>query len=203
MRPCFHRRRGTGAPGAVLAPVVALACLLGAARPAQAQLGPNETGPGLEGATPAAPAGATRPAPPRGRKVEWIALHAWLGGIQTIDAPSERAAVGGAELVLFTPTWRHVYWEILRIGGGWPFMGWLGTAVGLRVRLDRALRHELRIGVHVTFALFNLYLVPGPTESGLQVRYLWRRPSGVTLHVGLMQLSFPFIGAVLTLGIGL
>jgi hypothetical protein len=142
-----------------------------------------------------APPERRRPAaPPHKFRVEWIGLR---GGIGLATGLWEGgSALGGfAELTLFVLHWRHFYWEILRAGGGYPHYGFWGTALGYPFHLDDQERHELRLGLHISFWLGYL-----PTLSGVQLYYMYRPSPRLALQIGIMQTSYPFS---LTLMVGI
>ncbi len=108
--------------------------------------------------------------PPHEFRVEWIGLRFGIGGKGGLLEEYRYVGLAGfAELTLFTLHWQHFYWEILRAGGGMPHYGYWGTAIGYPIHLDDRERHELRIGVHISFWLGTL-----PTLSGLQIYYMHR-----------------------------
>ena len=138
--------------------------------------------------TDAAAEKARPPRKPHQFRTEWIGLRFGLGSQG--EWVSDYRGLGFsafAELTLFTLHWRHFYWEILRAGGGTPHAGYWGTAIGYPFHLDDNERHELRLGVHLTFWLGYL-----PTLSGVQLYYTYRLKKRFAVHIGLMQTSYPF-----------
>lgn len=125
------------------------------------------------------------PKPPHKLRVEWVGLRAGIGGVAW--TPDEGSIAGFGELTLFTLHYRHFYWEILRVGGGMPHLIHWGTALGYPFHLDDDERHQLRLGVHISF-WFGL----NPVLSGLQLYYVYRSPSMLAIQVGIMQTSYPF-----------
>ncbi len=141
-------------------------------------------------------------APPRQHlRVEWLGIRMVSGVGYTKDFlfgdSSGWGNVLGGELVLFTLKWPHVYWELLRGGGGRLTGPYWGTAVGYNARLDDRGRHQLRVGAHFTFYYGWL-----PWSSGLQVLYVLRVHRWLAFEVGVQQYSFPFAVGV-TLGVRL
>lgn len=135
-----------------------------------------------------------RERPRRSFYVEWIGFRTLLGGALPLERgwPGNPAytphypMLAHMELVLFALQWPHFYWEVLRGGGGEPWLGHWGTAFGYPFRLDRLDRHQLRVGVHVTFVYGYM-----PSWSGLQVTYVHRPWSRFGVHFGVQQYSYP------------
>lgn len=119
--------------------------------------------------------------------VEWVGLRTHVGYLVGWSLMGDGGTpTASLELTLFGLHWRHFYWEILRGGGGYGLLGYWGTALGVPVRLAPNGRHELRIGVHLTM-LLGYY--PGP--SGAYVAYHYRVQKRFSLHIGVMQYSYP------------
>lgn len=130
--------------------------------------------------------------------VEWIGLRTHIGYLvdqEPFHGGSDPTA--SLELTLFGLHWRHVYWEILRGGGGYGLTGYWGTALGIPIRLHPNGRHELRVGVHLTL-LYGYW----PGGSGGYVAYHYRYKKNFSLHIGVMQYSYP-TGVSLVMGVSM
>ncbi len=155
---------------------------------------PSLSGPGYRPPPTAPGAGATtlhrrhRPS----FYVEWIGLRTLVGfGAMRDDYRGD--VPGGPvmgmihlELVAFALHWKYFYWEILRGGGGEPFLGHVGTAMAYPIRLGQSGEHELRIGAHLT--LERGYK---PGASGAYLVWSYRPFAHFGFHLGLMQHSWP------------
>jgi hypothetical protein len=128
-------------------------------------------------------------ATPGGTEVtwEWVGLRA-LFGVYNLSAerdgwlfPSDTRPLVAVELLLFTMLWDWGYWDILRIGSGWPLPLTWGGAIGYRQTWGP---HELRTGIHIT------NIIVFPIASGLELIYL-HHFDDVTLEAGLQLRSYP------------
>lgn len=136
----------------------------------------------LQGETLASEEGAS------GLSWEWIGLRLFAGIYNIADAGAGMFWEGDTqpmltgELVFFTMLWDWGYWDILRVGAGWPMVLTWGGSIGYRQRWGP---HELRTGLHLT----NLVL-PFPVSSGAEAIYL-RRYESFSLESGVRINAFP------------
>jgi hypothetical protein len=119
---------------------------------------------------------------------EWFGVRLFAGVYNITDSgggmlwPSDTLPMLTGELVFFTMLWDGGYWDILRVGGGWPMVFTWGGSVGYRQRWGP---HELRTGVHITSLIF-----PYPVSSGVEAIYL-RRFESLNVEAGMRIHAFP------------
>ncbi|MGB0590351.1 MAG: hypothetical protein ACPGU1_11785, partial [Myxococcota bacterium] len=137
-----------------------------------------------------APQGAPLPSEEvaSGLSWEWFGIRVFAGVYNITDERAGMFWEGDTqpmltgELVFFTMLWDWGYWDILRVGAGWPMVLTWGGSIGYRQRWGR---HELRTGLHLT----NLVL-PFPVSSGAEAIYLHRYDS-FNLEAGVRIHAFP------------
>ena len=119
---------------------------------------------------------------------EWVGLRLFAGVFNLTDThggwffESDTAPLLTGELVLFTMLWDWGYWDILRVGGGYPMYLTWGGSIGYRQRWGD---DELRTGVHITNLLFPL-----PISSGLEAFYI-RRFEHLNVEAGVRIYAYP------------
>ncbi|MDP6944464.1 MAG: hypothetical protein QF464_09970, partial [Myxococcota bacterium] len=119
-------------------------------------------------------------------EVEWFGVRL-MGGVSTgtselFGADDEfRTAIHG-EIVFATMLWKHIYWDIARIGTGVPLVFTWGMAAGYRNRWGV---HEVRAGLHIT----NYIILP--TLSGVEAAYLYDVAGGMKLELGARLMAWP------------
>ena len=120
---------------------------------------------------------------------EWVAMRLFAGVYNLTDSSSawlfpeeDVVPLISAELVLFTMLWDWGYWDILRLGGGWPMYFTWGGSLGYRQVWGP---DELRTGIHITSLLF-----PYPSSSGVEAIYLRRYDWG-KLEAGARMNVYP------------
>mgnify|MGYP001363148184 CR=1 FL=1 len=119
---------------------------------------------------------------------EWFGIRLFAGVYNLTDVdggwfwPDDTQPLLNGEMVFFTMLWDWGYWDILRVGAGWPMVLTWGGSVGYRQRWGP---HELRTGLHITNLIF-----PVPMSSGAEAIYL-RRYESFNLEAGARINIFP------------
>ncbi len=127
-------------------------------------------------------------------RVEWFGVR-WLAGFVSFEDSysGDRRPLGvlAFELTAFGLRWKHLYWEILRIGGGDPFYFILGSILAYPISLDSAGKHELRVGAHLTASVLSGDAADVLGSSGALLYWSYNVWRNFTFHLGVMQHSYP------------
>ncbi len=113
---------------------------------------------------------------------EWVALRTYVGG--GMFSPTV-----GAEMSFFTLRWNHFYWEMLRAGGGIPFIGYWGTSFGVPFHIGESAKNEIRFGMHLTM-LYGFYPIP----SGCEILYVRHAYKYFSFEAGARLWAYPTAG---------